>query len=168
MTSLQGQPILSMADVQWVLHAIPAEGGQLTAVVDRNGAQTNIVIDLPDGWRELDDISWRVSAWGLRRMVTGGLVLDPVSSDERGKDGIPQIGMALRVRHVGQYGAHAAAKNAGFQKDDVVVAYDGRSDLLTDSAVLRYGVTQRAPGDKIPVEVLRNGDRLKLTLPMQP
>ncbi len=167
-TSLEGQPILSMADVQWVLHSTPAEGGQLKAVVNRNGTQTNLLIDLPKGWRELDDISWRVSAWGLRRMVTGGLVLEPVATDERGRNGIPQDGMALRIKHVGQYGPHAAAKNAGFQKDDVVVAFDGRSDLVTDSAVLRYGVTQRSPGDMVPVEVLRNGDRLKLTLPMQP
>ena len=168
LTSLQGQPILSMADAQWVLHSTPAEGGQLTAMVDRNGTRTKVVIDLPAGWRDLDDISWRASTWGLRRMVTGGLLLEPVSSEERGKDGIPKEGMALRVKHVGQYGPHATAKNAGFQKDDVVVAFDGHSDLLTDSDVLRYGATHRASSDKVPVEVIRTGERLKLTLPMQP
>ena len=88
--------------------------------------------------------------------------------DERGKDGIPIEGMALRVKHVRQYGPHAAAKNAGFQKDDVVVKYDSRSDLITDSAVLRYGVTQHAVGHKISVDVVRGGKSIMLQLPMQP
>lgn len=167
-TSLQGQPILSMADIQWVLHSTPSEGGQLQIVVDRNGAASTLSMTLPQGWRELDDISWRVSAWGLRRMVTGGLVLEAVTADERGKGGVPRSGMALRVTYVGQYGEHAAGKNAGFQKGDVILAFDGRNDLNSDSAVLRHGVTQRRPGDKVPVEVLRNGKKLKLTLPMQP
>ncbi len=165
--SLQGQPLLSMADLQWVLHSTPAESSELKAIVDRDGTQAELTVSLPAGWRELDDISWRVSAWGLRRMVTGGLVLEPVADDERGQAGIPVEGMALRVKHVGQYGPHAAAKNAGFQKDDVVVKYDRHSDLLTDSAVLRYGVTQHAVGDKIPVDVVRGGKRMTLQLPMQ-
>ena len=165
---LQGQPLLSMADLQWVLHSTPAEAGELKAVVDRDGTQIELTVNLPAGWRELDDISWRVSAWGLRRMVTGGLVLEPVADDERGQGGVPVEGMALRVKHVGQYGAHAAAKNAGFQKDDIVVMYDGHNDLLTDSDVLRYGVTQHVPGDNVAVEVVRSGKRLMLQLPMQP
>ena len=166
--SLQGQPLLSMADLQWVLHSVAAAGAELKAIVDRDGTQTEVTVHLPDKWRELDDISWRVSAWGLRRMATGGMVLAPVDSEERGKDGIPVEGMALRVKHVGQYGPHAAAKNAGFQKNDVVVAYDGRIDLATDSDVLRYGVTQHKPGEIISVDVIRSGKRKTLQLPMQP
>ena len=166
--SLQGQPLLSMADLQWVLHSTPADRGELKAIVDRDGTQTELTVSLPVGWRELDDISWRVSAWGLRRMVTGGMVLEPVADDERGKDGIPVDGMALRVKYLGQNGPHAAAKNAGFQKDDVVVKYDNRSDLRTDSAVLRFGITQHAAGDKVPVDVIRSGKRIMLLLPIQP
>lgn len=166
--SLEGQPLLSMADLQWVLHSAASEGIKLKAIVDRDGTQTEVSLHLSDKWRELDDISWRVSAWGQRRMATGGMVLDTVDPEERGKDGIPAKGMALRVKHVGQYGPHAAAKNAGFQKDDVVVAYDGRSDLATDSDVLRYGVTQHKAGENIPVDVIRNGKRKTLQLPMRP
>ncbi len=166
--SLQGQPLLSMADLQWVLHATSPEGGDLKAIVSRNGTDAEVTINLPAKWRELDDISWRVSAWGLRRMVTGGMLLVPVENEERGKDGIPSQGMALRVKHLGLYAPHDAAKKAGFQKDDIVVAYDGRNDLLTDSDVLRHGVTQHKPGDEIQLEVIRNGARRTLELPMQP
>ncbi len=69
---------------------------------------------------------------------------------------------------MGQYGPHAAGKNAGFQTDDVIVSFDGHTDLLTDSDVLRYGVTQHGPGDIVSVEVIRSGKRLMLQLPMQP
>ena len=101
-------------------------------------------------------------------MVTGGMFLVPVENEERGKHGIPSQGLALRVKHLGQYAPHDAAKKAGFQKDDVVVAYDGRSDLLTDSDVLRLGVTQHKPGDEIQLEVIRGGARRSLKLTMQP
>jgi S1-C subfamily serine protease len=76
--------------------------------------------------------------------------------------------MALRVRHVGQYGPHAAAKNAGFQEGDVLISFDGRTDLLSDSDVLRYGVSKKQPGQRVPVEVIRDGQRKQLVIPMQP
>jgi hypothetical protein len=166
--SLNGQPILSMADVQWVLHQMPGSGGTLNAVVQSDNQERSLSLNLPDGWRRLDDISWRVSSWGYRRMVTGGLVLEAASDELRDQLKVPAESMALRIKHVGQYGPHAAAKNAGFKVDDVVVSYDGKSNLLTDSDVLRYGLTSLKPGEKVSVEILRNGERKKMTLPIQP
>jgi serine protease Do len=165
--SLNQQPILSTADVQWVLHNTPTNGGVIPGEIRRGQKNVTLNLSLESGWRLKDDISWRVSTWGLRRMTLGGLRLEPVDASERGSQGIPDNGMALRVTHVGQYGAHAAAKNAGFQKDDVLVSFDGRTDLLTDADVLRYGVTNRTVGEKVPVEVIRSGNRVQMTLPMQ-
>ena len=165
---LEGQPLLSLADVQWVLHRVPASGGVVTAEVQRGQQQLQISLALPDGWRRLDNIAWRASAWGLRRMAAGGLQLEPVGADERGHDGIPTEGMALRVKHVGQFGPHAAAKNAGFRQGDVLIAIDGRTNLLTESDVLRYGVTERRAGENVPVQVLRGGQSRTLQLPLQP
>ncbi|MCA9055509.1 MAG: thioredoxin family protein, partial [Planctomycetaceae bacterium] len=56
--SLNGQPLLSMADVQWVLHQTSPDGANLPAVVTRNGKSQSLTLSLPDGWRQLDDISW--------------------------------------------------------------------------------------------------------------
>lgn len=165
---LNGQPILSIADVQWVLHGIPSSGGELKAEVEHDGTSRTITLPLHSGWRNLDDISWRVSAWGLRRMVTGGLVFENAAADERAEAGIESGRMLLKVKHVGMYGAHAAGKNAGFQKDDLIVSYDGRSDLMTDSDVLRYGATQKIAGETVVLGVLRKGQTLSLKIPMQP
>ena len=165
---LNGQPILSMADVQWVLHGIPGSGGELHAEIERNGKQQELTISLPSGWRNLDDISWRVSAWGLRRMVTGGLVFETASEAERSESGIESGRMLLKVKHVGMYGPHAAGKNAGFQKDDLIVSYDGHTDLMSDSDVLRYGATQKHVGETVVLGVLRKGELLSLKIPVQP
>ena len=100
-------------------------------------------------------------------MVTGGLLLEDLSAEERTKAGIGEDAMALVVKHVGEYGAHAVAKKAGFQKGDVVVAVDGRKDALTESGLLAWLAEKTKPGDRVPVTVLRGGKRIDLTLPMQ-
>ncbi|MEZ6151241.1 MAG: hypothetical protein R3C09_14055 [Pirellulaceae bacterium] len=60
-----------------------------------------------------------------------------VADDERQALGI-EGEMALRVTHVGQYNKHAAAKHAGFQVDDILVSYDGRTDLQREADVFAY------------------------------
>lgn len=164
--TLNGQPPVSMADVQWVMHQLPADE-QATIEVEllRGGQKFELDWKLPKGWRRADDISWRSSTWGLRRMATGGLLLESLRGDER-PAAVPKDGMALRVKHVGQYGPHAAAKNAGFQVGDVLVAFDGKTDLTRETDLLAYALTARKPGDKVPVKVVRSGKVIELTLPI--
>ena len=59
-------------------------------------------------------------------------------------------------------------KNAGFQEDDLIVSYDGRSDLMTDSDMLRYGATQKKLGQTVVIGVLRKGESHSLKIPVQP
>ena len=112
---INGQPILSVADIQWVLNGIPSVVGKLRAEIDRDGKSQPLTVPLASGWRNLDDISRRVSAWGLRRMVTGGLVFETASSEERTEAGIASERMLLKVKHVGLYGTHAAGKMQDFR-----------------------------------------------------
>jgi len=164
---LHGQPLLSLADIQWVLHQTPAAGATLLAQVRRGGETLEVMLKLAPGWRQADDISWRATTWGLRRMATGGMVLESVSADERQEAKLPAAGMALRVKHVGQYGAHAAAKNAGIRPGDIVIGYDGRTDLPRETDVLAHSLSRRKPGDRVVVNLLRAGQKLDVTLPMQ-
>lgn len=164
-SSLNGQPLLSIADVQWVLHHTPATGGTVKAEVARAGKSQALVLELPKGWREKDDISWRSSAWGLRRMATGGMLLEVVDGERPA--GVPKDGMALRAKHVGEYGAHAAAKNAGFQKGDVLISFDGRTDFARETDLFAHALRARKPGEKVSVKLVRNGQVKELALPMQ-
>lgn len=164
--SLSGQPLLSMADVQWVLHNAP-ETAKLPAVVKRDGKDVRLTLALDSGWRRRDNISWRATSWSLRRMTTGGLKLEILPVEARRRLKVPRGEMALRVQHVGQYGAHAAAKRAGFRKGDVLVSFDGKTTLLRESDLMAYAVNAKMPGERVPVTVIRSRRRVKLTLPIQ-
>jgi len=99
-------------------------------------------------------------------MTTGGMLLEAVEEDARPKS-LKANQMALRAKHVGEYGPHAAAKNAGLKSEDVIVSWDGRGDFLRETDILAYGMTQKKPGDKINVAVFRDGKPLTFILPMQ-
>jgi S1-C subfamily serine protease len=158
-----GQTPLSIADVQWVLHHTPASGGKVAATVLRGGKTTEVKLELPAGWRQRDDIAWRASSWELRRMALGGLFLKSISAELRADQKLPVTGLALKVEHVGQYAPHDVAKKAGFKAGDIVLEFDGRTDLARETDLLAYGLN-RTIGGSIPVVVLRDGKKTTLTL----
>lgn len=154
--TLNRQPIISTADLQWVLHN-SVEPTTLDAVVLRRGKSVDLQIALPKDWRVKSDIAWRATTWDLRRMALGGLVLK--------NDGGPNI--ALRVDYVGQYNEHAVGKRAGFKKDDVIVKVDNETRAMTEGELLRYLLQNKFKGEKVPFTVMRGGEKVELTLPMQ-
>jgi hypothetical protein len=160
--TLAGQPMLSIADVQWVLHSAPSPA-RLSAEVARGDDRLTVALDLPEGWRR-GNISWRATTWDLRRMGLGGLFLKELADEQRSGLGLPRAGMALRVEHVGQFAPHDIAKRAGFQKDDVLIAFDGQTGRMSESDLLAYALQRKRPGDEVPVTVLRNGEKKSLTL----
>jgi S1-C subfamily serine protease len=166
--SLEGQPLLSIADVQWILQQTAPEGATLNVEVRRNHSTLPLKLTLPKGWRQRGDISWRVSTWGLRRMATGGLLLESLSPEDAQKAGLTESMVGLRVKYVGQYGPHAAGKNAGFRTGDIIIAFDGQTRFARESDLLAYAVMHHKSGDKVAVTVMRDGQKVDLTLPMQP
>lgn len=163
-TELADQPLLSIADVQWVLHQASPDGATLEAKILRNEKPLELDFRLPNGWRERDDISWRASSWGLRRMALGGLQLQP--ADPR-PTGVASESMSLQVKHVGQYAPHDVAKKAGFLTGDVIISFDGRDDLLRETDVLVHALRSHNVGDVIPVTILRDGKKLELSILQQ-
>ncbi len=161
---LTGQPLLSFADVQWVLHQVSPSGDTVEGTVSRGGKQVPITLSLNKGWRQKDDIAWRASSWELRRIALGGLYAIDLSAELRSDLKTPATGMALRVKHVGEYSPHDRAKKAGFLKDDILVSYDGRTDLVRETDLLNYALN-REGSDEVNVEVLRDGKKLMLKLP---
>lgn len=164
--NLDGQPIVSLADVSWVLHHAP-DSGSLATVVRRDGTSLNLTLALPEGWRTRADISRRVGTWGMRGMALGGLRLDDLADDERARRNLKRDQLALFVTHVGEYGEHAAAKKAGFRKEDVIVEIAGSSRRETESQVIGRLLHSVRPGESVKAVVLRGDDRVELTLPMQ-
>ena len=154
--TLAGQPLLSIADLQWALHNAPVTT-KLPTQVRRAGKVMDLTLDLPEGWRR-GDISWRATTWDLRRMGLGGLKLSKLDDGGRERAKLPKESMALRVEHVGEYGEHAVAKRAGFRKGDIIVSFDGTSGKMSESGLLAYALQEKRPGDEVAVTVLRNGE----------
>ena len=75
--------------------------------------------------------------------------------------------MALRIRRLGRYGKHAAAKRAGFREGDIIISYAGRTNLMREADLLTYTVNAHKPGEKIPVTVIRGRRKIDLKMPIQ-
>jgi hypothetical protein len=163
---LDGQPLISIADIQWVLHNA-GDSDTLRADVRRGDESVQLDLALPSGWRRASDISWRATSWDLRRMVTGGLVFESLSPEELRQSRLSDRQLALRVKHVGQYGEHAAGKQAGFQKGDILTAVDDLAAPLSESQLLEYLLREKKPGDRVRLSVRRGGKNLQLELPIR-
>lgn len=161
---LAGQTPLSIADVQWVLHHTPAAGGTVAANVTRDGKPAEVKLALPAGWKQRDDIAWRASSWELRRMALGGMFTKKIADELLAEQKLPQDKLALKVEHVGQYAPHDGAKKAGIRAGDILIAFDGRTDLLRETDLLNYALNKVKPGSTVPVVVLRGGERVELAL----
>ena len=166
LVSLDGQPLISAADVSWVLHRAPA-AGSVKAVVKRAGAPVALPIELAAGWRSQSDISRRAGTWDMRGMATGGLLLEDVPDGDRPGLSLGKDTLALRAKHVGQYNKHAAAKNAGWQQGDILVEIDGIKERISEGALIGHLLQKHFPGEKLPATVLRGGKKMTLSLPMQ-
>ena len=160
------QPILSIADVQWVLHnAKPPT--RLSLLVRRNGRVSTLSLPLAEGWRRGGNISWRPTSWDLRRMTTGGMLLESLSEEDRRKAKLPAGALALRAKHVGQYNEHAVAKRAGIKKGDILVEFNGKKTAWSESDLFAYALKKTKPGSRVPVVMLRGDKRLEFVLRMQ-
>ena len=153
--TFDGQPMLSIADVQWVLHTVEPSGGSVPMKVKRGDQTLSLTLELKDGWRRSGDISWRVTTWGLRRIGGGGMLLE--QADQGG----------LLVKRVGKYGPHGAARRTGIREGDRIVSYDGHKDFQSEQDLLTYVVTKKKPGDKVDVVVRRGPKELTFALPIQ-
>ncbi len=164
--SFNGQPLISIADFAWVLHRAP-ESGALAAVVKRAGKDVTCTVALPAGWRTKSEISKRVGTWSMRAMAFGGLTLVDLDDATRKARGLPTDAMAMLVKAVGQYNKHAAAKKAGFQKDDLIVAVDDMKSRTTEGELIGKLLAAHKAGEFADVTVLRGNERVTMRLPMQ-
>jgi len=165
--TLDNQPLLSIADVQWVLHHA-ADTDKLQAEVKRKGKTIQLTLPLQTGWRQRDDIDWRVTTWAFRGNMAGGAVFESATAKQRKQAGVNDNSqMALRIRSLGRYGKHAAARRAGFREGDIVISYAGKTNLLRETDLLTYAVNAHQPGDKVSVTVYRKGKIINLRMPIQ-
>lgn len=163
-TTLQGQPLLSIADVQWVLHRVPATGGEIVAEVKRGQATETLKLQLSPDWRRRGDLAWRASTWELRRKAIGGIFSKELPEANRKDLQIPEGSMALLVEHVGLYAPHDVAHRAGVKKGDIIIGVDGRTDLPRETDLIAWSLQNKKEGSKVVLEILRDGKKQMIAM----
>jgi S1-C subfamily serine protease len=160
LVTLNGQPLVSMADVQWVLHTAPPQV-ELPATLRRAGRTVQKSISLSGDWKK-SDIGWRASSWyGLRQ----GVKFEPLSPEEKEKRGIDSASLALLVK--GLFGKGGPkVQQAGLRMNDVIVAVNGKSAGMSESDFLAYLRLHHGPRDSVTFTLLRGDDRRELTIPL--
>ena len=146
--TMSGQPLISMADVQWVLHHLPEDSTTVNLTIRRSDKTKSLSIKLPAHWRRNGDTSWRTGHWILRRSMLGGMKLN-----------VPTGGQPLRVEYVGNWGPFGVAHRAGVQKGDVLESVDGVTGLKKESEVFDYLNENKKPGQSVQLGLRRNGER---------
>lgn len=164
--TIQGQAILSLADIQWVLHHTP-ETASLAFEITRGESAKELTIQLGAGWDHTSDIAWRVSTWDLRRMAFGGMRLVRLSDEERKTHGIESGKMALLAKNVGKYGDHAVARKAGARVGDIIVAFDEQQEDLTEGEIIKRVLGRRKRGDQVSFTYLRKGNKRTTSIKLQ-
>jgi serine protease Do len=153
---LNGVPIHSFGDAQFALDRAPKAGS--IEIAWRRGDQVlEEKLSLPEGWRK-SDISWRPS---MQRLVAKarlyGLDLTP---EEKKTLGLSAEQLAFRQKE----GVPAQAQAAGIRPGDIILGVD---DKQLDGDVidfLRYVQGNYLVGDQVTINLLRDGQRMKLPM----
>jgi S1-C subfamily serine protease len=163
---LEGQPIVSTADLQWVLHNAK-DGSTLKADIDRGGQKSTVSVSLGTGWRKREDFTWRVVTWSMRHRLLGTEPLVALTDEEKKQAGVAAGGLGLRIK--GLPPDWVKDKNPGgskFKVGDVIVDVDGQKGLVTEGDLLGYLMQKKLPGQPADLTVVRAGKREKIQLTM--
>lgn len=160
LTAMNDQPLISTADIQWVLHHAPQDT-RMPVTLRRGDRTVEANVSLHGNWKK-SDIAWRASSWyGLRQ----GVKFDPLPEAEKQQRRIGADRLALVVK--GLFGRGGPkVKEAGLQMNDIIVAIDDKTEALTESDFLVYLRLQHGPQDSVKLTVLRGDRRRDLVVPM--
>jgi len=99
--------------------------------------------------------------WGLRPDL--GFWAPDLTPEERNELGIPPDRLAKRVKWI----PNRAAEQAGLRINDVFVSFDGRDERI-EWGKLAVDTRLNYPMNAVvPIEVLRDGKRVKIMLPLR-
>ncbi len=150
---LQGQPIVSTADLQWVLHNA-ADKDTLDVQIERNldaveqTTTKTVSLELPEGWRMgLSD--WRFINRGLLRQILGFNV------KEMPKQQSKRLGLGGKMALLVDRTTRDVPMRAGLG----IVAIDGKREPMTVGALTAYVFREKKKGSKLKVTTMQITDR---------
>lgn len=167
-----GQPVISIADVQWVLHQA-GESAEIEARVRRAGSTELLTLGLRPGWRRSRPFVTQprtLSSWFLQMTIPGMTFYD-LPPEKRKRLGLKENAIGIEVQSTTQEKSPSswsrAALRAGVRSGDVIVGVDGKVEGMDASALTAYLFQKKKPGDRITLKIRRGGQTWEaaLTLP---
>jgi hypothetical protein len=156
---MNGQPICSIADMQWVLHHLPGTSTSLTIETSQTGKHS---VQLTDGWRHYD-FSWRGSMWNAPPRLQ--VWLPELTGDALQKLNLPEGDGALEVRWINQEGKGGKQAVAdGLREKDIVIACDGKPIRMNSRQFNAHLRLHYRVGQDLPLTVLREGRAVELKI----
>jgi hypothetical protein len=163
-THVNGQAIISIADIQWVLHNLPNSAAEVKIMANREGASSEYVVKPAEGWKKTD-WSWRGSRWSLKPHP--GFWAPLANANELKALKLEEGAKAYRIQWINRGESEGKkAFEAGLREGDFIIAIDGKPVTLTPEKFQMQVRTQYKVGDKLPLTILRNGKQLQIDLPL--
>ncbi len=148
---LEGQPILSTADIQWVLHNA-ADRDTLQGEVARGDRVETVGLELPDGWRtRLAD--WRFINKGLLRQMLGFNVTSLPKTRAR------RLGLTGKLGLEVDRTTPEIRRQTGLGHRDLIVALDDDRAPKSVGAFTAYVFREKPAGSTLKITILRISDR---------
>ena len=162
-----GQPIISIADLQWVLHNLPPANARVRLLVANPDARLSthdLVLTSPT-WKRTD-LSWRGSMWNVRPRMK---VWTPdASAEEVRRLSLPRGQKALKVKWINRGSEEGRAVfQAGMREGDFIVAIEGKPVRFDHRALNAYVKLNYKPGQILPVTLRRNGRNVSFRWPLK-
>jgi len=152
--SLNGLSVSSFGDAQYALHRAPAKGTIPIAWQQAGKAHTG-QLQLAEGWRKTN-VTWRPSMLDILPSLS--LFGDDLTDQEKKALGLAPARLAFRQDKTVQ----KDAAKLGVQGGDVIIGCNGETLEMTMLEFLGYIRKNFLVGDKITLNVLRNGKRIDL------
>ncbi len=152
-------PVASFADAQYALHRAPARG-KVPLTWQRGQQKMSGTLELAEGWRKTN-LTWRPS---LLDILTGITVYGTeLTAAEKEQLGLSARRLAFRQ----QTPVHRHAREAGVREGDVIIGIDGQSMEVTLAEFLAHVRRNYLVGDRITLNVVRDGKRLDLPMTLR-
>ena len=93
--------------------------------------------------------------------ILGGIEYRALTEDERTQQQAPLAGLALKA-------VRGVSRNSSgpIRRGDIIVSVDGQDAPMSEAELLAYFLQRKQPGDQVEAEVLRQGERISVELPV--
>lgn len=158
--ALNGTPVWTFGDFQYVYDKVPRDSTQVRIAVERDSGRADLTVALPDRWW-WTDLRFRQLTVEPRPEFES----HPLTEAEKRSNGLAPDGFAGKITRIG--GFAEMMKLHELRAGDIVFAVDGvEKDSIANTPELFIRLHKKA-GDTIKVSILRDGKRMEMPVTTQ-